>query len=56
MLLIQYQGKINTNPQKLANILAWFQRSGRAWGVKDLDKEIPVAGGISGSQYWHYTR
>ena len=55
MLLIQYQGKINTNAQKLANILAWFQRSGRAWGVKDLDKEIPVAGGISGSQYRHNT-
>lgn len=49
LTLLQGQ-KITCNPQKLASIVSYLQRSRTAHTIKDLEKHLPSVASINGMQ------
>jgi hypothetical protein len=42
--------KVNCNPQKLASIITYFQKSRTVHSIKDLEKQLPSVASINGMQ------
>ncbi|CAK4029823.1 MFS general substrate transporter like [Lecanosticta acicola] len=42
--------KVNCNPQKLAAVVAWLQKSRTCYNIKDLEKHLPSVASINSMQ------